>query len=98
MIEFLSCRKINDRFREEFTELFQRFLDRGQYILGEQVVLFEEAFAAFCGTRHCVGVGNGLDALELILHAYQELGRLSRGDEILVPANTYIATILSIVR
>lgn len=96
MIPFLDLHKINARFEEKFKESFQDFLDSGYYILGNQVSLFETSFAAYCGTKHCIGVGNGLDALRLILEGYKELGKLTTGDEILVASNTYIATILAI--
>lgn len=71
-------------------------LDSGWYVLGKEVEAFEREYAAYCGTRHCVGVGNGLEALVLILRAWIELGVLKAGDEVIVPANTYIATILAI--
>jgi len=71
-------------------------LDAGWYILGKQDEKFEEEFAAYCGTKHCIGVANGLDALILILEAYKELGKLKHDDEVLVPSNTYIASILAV--
>lgn len=98
MVAFLDLKKINDRYEKEFQSAFQRVLDSGWYILGQSVTAFEEDFAAYCGTKHCVGVANGLDALILILEGYRELGRLRAGDEVLVPANTYIASILAIFR
>lgn len=96
MIPFLNLHKINARFEAEFQQQFQAFLDSGHYILGAQLNRFETEFASYCGTKHCVGVGNGLDALRLILEGYKELGKLSKGDEVLVAANTYIATIIAI--
>jgi dTDP-4-amino-4,6-dideoxygalactose transaminase len=93
---FLDLRGINARDRDELIAAFTRVLDSGWYILGKEVDLFEREYAAYCGTKHCVGVGNGLDALTLILRGYRELGRINRGDEVIVPANTYIATLLSI--
>lgn len=96
MIPFLDLKAINHRFEAEFQDGFQRFLDSGYYILGNQVKLFEANFARFCGAKHCIGVGNGLDALRLILEAYKTLGRLKENDEVLVASNTYIATILAI--
>lgn len=95
-VPFLDLRKINNRFETEFQEVFKNFLDSGYYILGNSVSEFEKAFAAYCGVKHCIGVGNGLDALRLILEGYKTLGRLHEGDEVLVAANTYIATILAI--
>lgn len=96
MIPFLDLKAINQRFEAEFQNGFQQFLDSGYYVLGNQVKLFEGNFARFCEARHCIGVGNGLDALRLILEGYKTLGRLKENDEILVASNTYIATILAI--
>ena len=97
MIKFLDLHKINGRFEAEFQESFKRFLEAGQYILGREVAQFETDFAKYCGTSYCIGTGNGLDALTLIFKAYLHLGKLHPGDEVLVPANTYIASILSIL-
>lgn len=97
MIKFNDLKKNNDRFQEEFKIAFGSFLNSGWYILGKQVDKFEKEFAAYCGTKYCIGVGNGLDAIALILKGYKELGKLNDGDEIIVPANTYIATILAII-
>jgi len=95
-IPFLNLQAINNNLREELIESATRVIDSGRYIFGQEVSEFENEFSSYCGTRHCVGVGNGLDALILIIRAYKELGHLSEGDEILVPANTYIASILAI--
>lgn len=92
MIKFLDLHKINERFRNEIDERITQVLDSGWYILGEQVRVFEKNFANFCGVKHCIGCANGLDALNLIIKAYG----FSTGDEIIVPANTYIASILAI--
>jgi dTDP-4-amino-4,6-dideoxygalactose transaminase len=97
MIKFLELNKINSRFEKEFEKGFKDFLESGWYILGSQSKTFEEAFSKFCGTKYCVGVSNGLDALTLILKGYIELGRLKKDDEVIVPANTYIASILAII-
>lgn len=97
MIKFLDLHKINLRFKDEFNSQFTNFLDSGTYILGDSVSGFENDFANYCGTKYCVGTGNGLDALTLIFKSYIELGRLKIGDEVLVPANTYIASILSVI-
>lgn len=97
MIKFLDLHKINKRFDEEFQKQFALFLSSGSYILGTQVLNFEKDFAEYCGTKYCVGVSNGLDALMLIFEAYKILGDLKEGDEVIVPANTYIATILAVV-
>ncbi len=87
---------MNARDRAALIDAFTRVLDSGWYVLGKEVEAFEREYAAYCGTRHCVGVGNGLEALVLILRAWMELGVLKAGDEVIVPANTYIATILAI--
>ncbi|WP_303316214.1 DegT/DnrJ/EryC1/StrS family aminotransferase [Flavivirga abyssicola] len=96
MIKFLDLHKVNSRFHNEFQEKFKSFLESGHYILGNQVSNFENSFANYCGTKHCVGVSNGLDALILIFKAYLELGLLKRNDEVIVPANTFIASIIAI--
>lgn len=96
MIEFLNLQKVNARFEAGFQEVFLKFLQDGQYILGEGLKRFETEFASYCGTDYCAGVGNGLDALTLILKGYQHLGRLKPGDAVLVPANTFLASILAI--
>jgi len=96
MIPFLNLHKINQRFENQFELLFKEFLGSGYYILGKRVQIFEKEFAAYCGSKFCIGVGNGLDALRLILEGYKLLGRLKDGDEVLVASNTYIATILAI--
>lgn len=97
MIKFLDLHKINARFEGEFKKQFSFFLDSGHYILGKEVSNFETNFAAYCGVKHCVGVSNGLDALILIFKANIQLGLLKKGDEVIVPANTYIASILAIM-
>lgn len=96
MIKFLDLKKINEPYQEQFQKQLKTFLDKGWYILGNEVKSFEENFANFCGTKHCIGVGNGLDALVLIFKAYIQLGKMQKGDEVIVPANTYIASILAI--
>lgn len=96
MIKFLDLKAINDSFEPELSLAVKRVLDSGWYLLGNEVKAFEEEYADYIGTKHCVGVGNGLDALRLILRAYIEMGLMQEGDEIIVPANTYIASILAI--
>ncbi len=96
MIKFLDLQRINAQYKEELQSAFNRVIDSGWYILGKEVKKFEEEFADYCGVKHCVGVANGLDALILIFRAYKELGLMQDGDEIIVPANTYIASILAI--
>lgn len=98
MVRFLDLQKINARFTVQYEEAIQEILSTGYFIRGKFCSAFEEQFAAFCATKFCVGVGNGLDALFLMFRAYIELGRLQEGDEVLVPANTYIASILAITR
>jgi dTDP-4-amino-4,6-dideoxygalactose transaminase len=96
MIPFLDLKSLNLRFKDDFLAATERVLERGWFIHGEEGQLFEQEFAAFCDARHGVGVGNGLDALALILRGLLELGRLSPGDEVLVPGNTFIATALAV--
>ena len=96
MIPFIDLHSINHRFEEAFKEVFKQFLDSGYYVLGKNVTAFEKEFADYCGTKYCVGVANGLDALRLIIEAYKILGKLKNGDEVLVASNTYIATIIGI--
>jgi len=96
MMKFLDLKKINDSFQPELNNAIKRVVDSGWYLLGNEVKNFENAYANFCGTKHCIGVANGLDALRLILRAYIELGLMDEGDEVIVPANTYIASILAI--
>ncbi|MFY0482903.1 DegT/DnrJ/EryC1/StrS family aminotransferase [Flavobacterium sp. PLA-1-15] len=98
MIKFLDLHKINLQYEEAFQEKFKSFLDKGWYILGDNVKAFEKEFAAYCGTKHCIGVGNGLDALVLIFKAVIQHGKMQKGDEVIVPANTYIASILAILQ
>ncbi|MEI6139840.1 MAG: DegT/DnrJ/EryC1/StrS family aminotransferase [Mariniphaga sp.] len=96
MIKFLDLKAINDSFEPELSQSIKRVLDAGWYLLGNEVKSFEQEYASYIGTKHCIGVANGLDALRLILRAYIELGVMEEGDEIIVPANTYIASILAI--
>ena len=96
MIPFLDLKSVNAQYRSELVAAATRVIDSGWYIQGEEVRAFEQEFAEYCGVKHCVGVANGLDALTLILRAYKEMGVLKEGDGVIVPANTYIATILAI--
>ncbi|MGB1451509.1 MAG: DegT/DnrJ/EryC1/StrS family aminotransferase, partial [Marinirhabdus sp.] len=96
MIPFLDVKKINQRFQKQFQQKFETLLHSGRYILGSALTTFEKEYATYCGTKHCAGVGNGLDALRLILEAYKHLGKLKTGDTVLVASNTFIATILAI--
>ena len=97
MIKFLDLKKVNQTFESAFKQKMEQFLEGGWYILGKEVKLFEESFAQYCGAKHCIGVGNGLDALVLILKANIHLGKIQKGDEVIVPSNTYIATILAVL-
>ena len=96
MIEYLSLQKINALHEQEIVEAVGKVVRSGWYLHGQATERFERHYADFIGTRHCIGCGNGLDALTLIFRAYKELGVLHDGDEILVPANTFVASILSI--
>lgn len=96
MIPFLDLKEINTQYREELIRAAVRVIDSGWYIQGHEVGMFEQEFAEYCGTRHCIGVANGLDALTVTIRAWKELGKLQEGDEVIVPANTYIASILAI--
>ena len=95
-IKYLDLKAINDQYQPEINEAIAQVLDSGWYLNGNALKQFEEAYAAFIGSEYCIGCGCGLDALKLILMGEIELGRLQKGDEILVPANTYYATILAI--
>lgn len=95
-IPFLNLQSINMKHCHELEHAFDTVLQSGWYILGQECSKFEKEFAAYCGAKHCIGVANGLDALILILRAYKEMGKLRDGDEVIVPANTYIASILAI--
>jgi dTDP-4-amino-4,6-dideoxygalactose transaminase len=97
-VPFLDVRAINARHADELKAAAARVIDSGWYVLGEEVAAFEGEFAQWCGVPHAVGVGNGLDALVLILRAYRSLGRLAEGDEVIVPANTFIASFLAITQ
>jgi dTDP-4-amino-4,6-dideoxygalactose transaminase len=96
MIPFLDIKNLNRKYSIEINEAIQRVISSGWYILGNEVKQFEKKFADYIGSKHCIGVSNGLDALILIIRAYKELGLFNDNDEIIVPANTYIATILAI--
>lgn len=96
MIEFLNLKEINKRNKEDFLQSLNDTIEGGWYILGEKVKRFEEDFAGYCGVKHCIGVANGLDALILILEGYKQMGVLKEKDEVIVPSNTYIASILAV--
>lgn len=92
MIEFLNLKRLNNFYDHQIKNAVSRVLESGRYILGEEALLFENEFALYCGVKYCIGVGNGLDALHLILKAYD----IGVGDEVIVPGNTFIATWLAI--
>jgi dTDP-4-amino-4,6-dideoxygalactose transaminase len=96
MIKFLDIQRITDSFEPELTKTIERVVRRGWFLLGEEVKSFEEEYAQYIGSKHCIGVANGLDALRLIFKAYLEMGYMCEGDEVIVPANTFIASILAI--
>lgn len=96
MISFLNLKSLNEQYHQELIDAASRVITSGWYVRGREVKSFEQEFASYCGTPECIGVANGLDALILILRALKELGKLSEGDEVIVPANTYIASILAI--
>ena len=98
MIKFLDLHKINEKYSVEFNEVFSNVLQSGWFILGKEVEKFENEFAAYCGSQYSLGVANGLDALILIIEAYKQMGLMSEGDEVIVPSNTYIASILAITK
>jgi len=93
MIEYEDLRKVNEPFRAEYQRRFKKILDKGWYVLGESVTEFEQAFAAYNGAKFCIGVGSGLDALTLALRCFD----FPAGSEVIVPSNTFIATILSVL-
>ncbi len=96
MIPFLDLKRINARYAPGLEAAAKRVIESGWYIRGEAVERFEREFAAYCGSKYAVGVASGLDALTLIFRAYKALGVLKEGDEVIVPANTYIASILAV--
>jgi len=96
MIKFLDLQKITQKYSAEIHEAVKRVVDSGWYLQGRENESFEANYANYIGTKYCIGVANGLDALRLILKAYIEIGLMHEGDEIIVPANTYIASILAI--
>lgn len=97
-VKFLDLQKVNGRYSKEFEKVAKDVIETGWYLKGKETELFENNYASFIGTKYAIACGNGLDALTLILMAYINLGIMQPGDEIIVPANTYIASILSISR
>ncbi|MEE7568468.1 DegT/DnrJ/EryC1/StrS family aminotransferase [Citrobacter werkmanii] len=97
-IDFLNLKMLNSKHREELIESITKVIDSGWYIQGEEVCEFEKEFSNYIGSKYCIGVANGLDALSLTLKAWKVLGKLNDGDEVIVPANTFIATLLAITQ
>ena len=98
MIPFLDLKKINEPYETAFQGKLKAVLANGWYVLGNEVKEFEASFAQYCGVKYCISTGNGYDALVLIFKGYMQLGKLQKGDEVIVPANTYIASILAILK
>lgn len=98
MIKLYDLQRITHEHADEYKAAMARVIDSGWFLQGDETKQFEHDYARYIGTQHCVAVANGLDALYLILRAYKEMGVMADGDEIIVPANTYIATILAITR
>lgn len=96
MIKYLELNKVNARYREEIEERIRRILDKGWYLLGDELKLFEESFSNYCEVTHTIGVASGLDALKLILNGYKQLGKLKDGDSVVLPSFTFIATALAV--
>lgn len=96
MIKFLDLKAINDSFEPDLSNAIKRVLDSGWYLLGDEAKAFEQEYGKFIGTEHCIGSANGLDALRMIFKAYMEMGFMKEGDEIILPANTYIASVLAV--
>jgi dTDP-4-amino-4,6-dideoxygalactose transaminase len=96
MVKFLDIQRITESFEPDLSKAIQRVVKRGWFLHGEEVKEFEKEYSSYIGSKHCIAVANGLDALRLILKAYIEIGVMQEGDEVIVPANTFIATILAI--
>lgn len=96
MIKFLDIQRINAQYEQELKEAANRVINSGWYLMGKELETFEQEYSKFCGVKYALGVANGLDALRLIFKAYIELGVMQKGDEVIVPANTYIASVLAI--
>jgi dTDP-4-amino-4,6-dideoxygalactose transaminase len=96
MIKFLDLKEVNSQYEQDLKVAASRVIDSGWYLMGRELETFEQSYASFCGVKFCLGVANGLDALRLIFKAYIEMGVMKKGDEIIVPANTYIASVLAI--
>lgn len=98
MINFLNLKEINNKYEKELLAACERVIKSGWYIQGEELSAFESEFAGYCGAEHAIGVANGLDALILVLRAWKEMGKLKDNDKVMVPANTYIASVMAITQ
>lgn len=96
MIPVVSLKSVNARHAKELNAAAKRVIESGWYILGGELKAFEHEYAEYCGSRYCIGVGSGLDALKLILKAWKVLGLIADGDEVILPANAYIASVLAV--
>lgn len=96
MVNFLELKRLNAEYENELKQACARVIESGWYILGAETEKFEQEFANYCGVKHCIGVANGLDALTLTLKAWREQGKINKGDEVIVPGNTYIASVLAV--
>lgn len=96
IIPFLDLKQLNSRYESAFIEASRKVIESGRYIKGEEVRRFEKNFANYSKVNHCVGVANGLDALKLVLMAWKVLGKIKDGDEVIIPSNTFIATVLAV--
>ncbi|WP_150138353.1 DegT/DnrJ/EryC1/StrS family aminotransferase, partial [Candidatus Enterovibrio escicola] len=96
MISFLDLKKVNNQYETELKEACNRVIESGQYIAGSELDSFEVEFSSYCGTKYAVGVANGLDALSIVLRAWKEMGKIKAGDEVILSANTYIASVFAI--
>src|SRR4051812_36295090 len=95
-VPFLDLRATNEPHADAISQAMAEVLRSGRYLFGDQLFRFESAYADYCGVRHCIGVANGLDALRLTLQAWMTLGRLQPDDEVIVPANSFIASALAV--
>lgn len=98
MVDFLNLQRMNSRYADELKKACSRVIDSGWYINGRELESFESSFASYCNVKYAIGVANGLDALILVLRAWKEMGLIQNGDEVIVPANTYIASVLAITQ
>ncbi len=96
-VDFLNLKVINNNYRSDLINAFTDVLDSGWYIMGNKLAEFEKSFSEYCSAKHCIGVANGLDALTLVLRAWIQMGKIKEGDEVIVPSNTYIASILCVL-